>query len=487
MKKSVKIVAVLLILVTGALTVLSACDKKPETKPEKKAIVMVTALMSGGLYDKATGENLWDPLPEEYQMISVLEDGIEPFVMNLLTAKTESGEPLIKDLVDRYVQPILQKKQDKSNLIWSLSQNQYGVGNNPDVAPANGLDSKLSYGVLGAYKPMMEDLDADYFANYEVVTFNYDWRIDNRENSRLLEEFINEKGFTNVIFMSHSMGGIVVSGYLARSEENRKKVDAYLSYAGAFMGSLDALTYLNDPWSFLRGIGIDKEDIEDLLSQPMVANVLKSVGLEIDSATVEDLMDNVATPFLQNMTSVIQLLPTWEYLSSQQYAEGEGIAIDGTLIKSKDELYEYYCSRDWAFLRDESGNKISDGKGGFKLKPAVESLREFHDGLYVETENGEKVFASHTVNVYYFVGNNLETRVTYNDITGGIDEYGKKPQGDGVVPYYSAIPGYTTAEIEQMKQNGHVIEYSEGHFEVGCKWSMTQDDVYEILQAETSK
>lgn len=198
-------------------------------------------------------------------------------------------------------------------------------------------------------------------------------------------------------------------------------------------------------------------------------------------------MDNVATPFLQNMTSVIQLLPTWEYLSSEQYGEGEGICIDGELIKSKDELYEYYCTRDWAFLRDENGNKISDGKGGFKLKPAVESLREFHDGLYVRLDSGEKVFASHTVNAYYFVGNNLQTRVTYNDITGGIDEYGKKPAGDGVVPYYSAIPGYTTAEIEAMKQNGHVIEYSEGHFEVGCKWSMTQEDVYKILEAETAK
>lgn len=52
MKKSVKIVAILTVLVMGVLTVLSACDgNKP--KPEKKAIIMVTALMSGGLYDKA--------------------------------------------------------------------------------------------------------------------------------------------------------------------------------------------------------------------------------------------------------------------------------------------------------------------------------------------------------------------------------------------------------------------------------------------------
>ena len=90
MKKSVKIVAILTVLVMGVLTVLSACDgNKP--KPEKKAIIMVTALMSGGLYDKATGENLWDPLPEEYEMISVLEDGIESFVLKLVAAKDENG------------------------------------------------------------------------------------------------------------------------------------------------------------------------------------------------------------------------------------------------------------------------------------------------------------------------------------------------------------------------------------------------------------
>ena len=218
MKKSVKIVAILTVLVMGVLTVLSACDgNKP--KPEKKAIIMVTALMSGGLYDKATGENLWDPLPEEYEMISVLEDGIESFVLKLVAAKDENGQPLLKNLVDRYVQPILEKKEDKSNLIWSLAQDQYGVGNNPDVTPANGVDSKISYGVLAAYKPMMEDLDADYFKDYTVATFNYDWRIDNRENSRLLEEYINETGFTNVMFLSHSLGSMVVSGYLARRGE----------------------------------------------------------------------------------------------------------------------------------------------------------------------------------------------------------------------------------------------------------------------------
>lgn len=63
------------------------------------------------------------------------------------------------------------------------------------------------------------------------------------------------------------------------------------------MGSLDALTYLNDPWSFLRGMGIDKEQIGEMLSNPAISGVLSSVGLSVDEKVVEDLMDNVATPF----------------------------------------------------------------------------------------------------------------------------------------------------------------------------------------------
>lgn len=484
MKKSIRFTAIVLLLVIVSAFVFAACDEEKE-QPEKKAIIMVTALMSGGLYDSVTDENIWDPLPEGYEMSTVIEDGIEQFVTRLIADQDEEGNLLIMDLISDYVQPILQKKQDKSNIIWSLSLDQYGASTNPDIKPTNGRDDKLYYGVLGAYRSMIEEVDGDFFREYSVDVFNYDWRIDNRTNSRLLEEYINENGYTNVIFMSHSMGGMVVSGYLARSAENRQKVDAYLSYAGAFLGSLDALTYLNDPWSFLTGMGVTIDGLDAALSDPMVSGVLSGFGLDVTTETIIDLMDNVATPFLQNMTSVIQLLPTWEYLSSEQYSSDEGIYLDGQLISSKDELYEYYSTREWSYLRDSDGNKISDGNGGYKLKPAVESLREFHDGLYITDGDGKKVFASSTVNTYYFVGNNMDTKITYSDTTGGDKTYGIKTTGDGTVPYYSAIPGYTTAEINQMKASGRVIEYTAGHFDVGCKWSLLHDDVYRILEKET--
>ena len=62
MKRTSKIVVcclLVLILILGCFS-LVACDKKEGGK--KKAIVMVTALMSGGLYDKSTNAAVWDPL-----------------------------------------------------------------------------------------------------------------------------------------------------------------------------------------------------------------------------------------------------------------------------------------------------------------------------------------------------------------------------------------------------------------------------------------
>lgn len=67
MKAKKKLIGILLVIVVVVLSlgVLTACGETPgETSKNKKAVVICTALLSGGLYDTKTNEAIWDPVAE---------------------------------------------------------------------------------------------------------------------------------------------------------------------------------------------------------------------------------------------------------------------------------------------------------------------------------------------------------------------------------------------------------------------------------------
>lgn len=69
MKAKKKLIGILLVIVVVVLSlgVLTACGETPgETSKNKKAVVICTALLSGGLYDTKTNEAIWDPVAEAF-------------------------------------------------------------------------------------------------------------------------------------------------------------------------------------------------------------------------------------------------------------------------------------------------------------------------------------------------------------------------------------------------------------------------------------
>lgn len=469
-KRFISILLVAAVAVACLFTLAACGEETPATTVHKeKAIIIVTALTSGGLYDSSTGTDgaaLWDPLPEDVNFGQFMNGGdMFSAIVSILTSSDTMNTVM-------NVTKFGTTEELKNNFLWQVALNENGESNNPYLKPANTADgsytgdSKIQYGALAAYRTQFEDLTERYGDEYDVVMFNYDWRIDNRKNGELLADFIESLKYKEVIMTSHSMGGPVVSSFLAQYA-NEKGVDAlnnlvkcYYPFAGAFQGSIDALWHLDDTVQCLYDIVEDAVlDIRDL---GLLDNAFKTLGV----------------PLIQNMTSIMQLLPTYEFLSSEYYDSNHScVMIGDTPIRSESDLYNFYCSRSWA--------KKADGS----LKPGMDTLLDYWHSFYVEVD-GVKKHSTELVKTVYNVGCGLITKKALlfkAGTNGGLTTDGSFNHdkvifgdGDGTVPLNSALAGLDIAEIYA---NGNTIHFYErgDHGMVGCDWELLREDFYAMM------
>lgn len=435
-------IALVAAILSLSLIFLTACDEETastEIEYKDKAIILVTALTSGGLYDSETGEAVWDPFPEDASYNQVLSGDMIGLVI---------GAVLDSNCRDKILSILKYSTEEElaNNWLWQICLNEDGESNNPNLVPANGFDGKIQYGALAAYRDACLAIREVYGDEWDVEVFNYDWRIDNRENSRLLEEYIDERGYDEVIFSSHSMGGPVVAGYLARSAENRERTLAYIPNSPAFYGSVDALYYLDDP------IGC-------------VYDIAASAGVDLEALGIaDDLLNALAKPLLQNMTSVMQLLPFPQFIESEWYADGTSCArVNGEYIQA-DKLYDFYCSRSWA--------KKANGQ----LKPAMADLQNYWKSMMVDTDADGEVdtFSCDLIDTYYFIGDGITTKkeLVFASATEGTFDHANiiYGDGDGTMPVNSCLGGHAVSDIA----DGHLFIFEQGgHGNVGADWTLT--------------
>lgn len=560
MRKHSKIIIslVLAIVLAFSAIALASCgkDKTPtdSTVKHEKAIVLVTALMSGGLYDGKTNEALWDPfylqdvtLPDllalleaddladavndsgivdkvlgaDFEALGLKDaggttyDSIVTYAMdllgNILAFPTNSRDftgLTDEQIVEERYKPgyyIDREESEESDLyaslLYNLSLNQKGESLNKNVKPSNdyvGPHKNLPYGVMGAYKSQITTLASEY-PDYDVVIFNYDWRLDVEHNEALFEKFLAEKDYKKIILTTHSLGGQVCNQFLAKSQANRDLVEGFIMYSPATLGATMALAYLNNAWDALDDYIGMVDNIGDMTDAMGLGDMSSMVDMVMNAVmnAVDDLMNVQASYFLQNLSSVIQLLPSFKLLKT--YHEAEGIWIlkdeDGNDIDTEDKLFAYYERRPWAWkYNEETGEWLYDNNGKHILKDKVASLREHQHSLYVE-KDGKEVLAADLVNTYYLIGAYKDTIVTYNesidagwtysldDARSSVNKYTKK-EGDGIVPMYSLLCGHTEAEIKALYNNsdGHVIKYHHEHNVVGTDFTnVTGTDVKKII------
>lgn len=471
--KNVTALALVFILVLCAVG-LTACNDTNAPEPNR-GIIYVTALFSGGLYDSETGTAIWEPFNTEFD---VYEDAMND------EGALDIGKilGLFQNEMSSIISLVIKALGYKpGSLLYDLTLDQDGVSYNENIIPANNepLDNNgnvmdISYGVFGLYKPFVENIEARYGDKYDVSVFNYDWRLSPADAGAKLEEYIAEKGYDEVVLMSHSMGGPVVNSYLARNESNRNKTKLYMGFAPATLGSFDALAALTCPLEYVERFlsGFD----------------LESMGVTMDSvkSTIAPYLDKVGD-FLFNNIGLMHLVPSYQYLSSAQYGGNNyGIVVDGTPLTTREEIYDFYLTRAWAYYLDKNGNKIVAEEGdyaspdGYKLKPGAGQIESYYDSLFVDGK-----LASEYVNCYYVVGTGLSTLcgLNYDSATDTytlLTDSDCDKQGDGTVPYYSSIGGNTYSSISSDR----IYEIAgSGHMDVGAKWALLQDFIFEKIDA----
>ena len=464
-------VFIAVILTVAALAVFGCALWYGVRQKPKRGIVIVTALLSGGLIevkDDGTETVVWDPVPmDEFPIQEVLlPDGSLNFSSDLIKEVLNSFDNGILD--------VLPAITGEDGFLNALGMDKMTGKSLRNIKPATSeTDSHIKYGVLNVYKQTYDSMTAEYGDEAEISVFNYDWRLDNVENGRLLEEYINSKGYDEVILTSHSMGGNVVSCYLARSEENRSKVKLYCAYAPSLLGSVDALAYIEDPLL-----------LADMIDMDSMASMLPAGAGAIVDTLVETVLNDIMTDFIRGFTSMYQLFPSPYLMDSAQYSHTGSdymITIDGKPIETRKELIEFYASRPWAFNEDGEPIYVFQKEANGKTR-----LENFFDSAYVATDAG-LVHSTTLVNTVYFVGTGISgrERATYiTDEDGNIvlDRTYNSYDGDNMVLVYSA-----TAALGPDAPNAYVIDNG-SHGPVGISFdALLKEKTFEEINKVWTK
>lgn len=190
-------------------------------------------------------------------------------------------------------------------IYWSLVCDSNGNSSQPTVTkPYRSMalqDSEGRFsnqlGMMDLYRTMYDDLVTEFSEdNYVVDFFSYDWRMSNGDSAEELDDYINEYGYTDVTFIAHSMGGLVVSGYLSLGVEQEEKTNRVFMVASPLLGTPKVLeVMINEDLSFIYGgMGSNANFIETF--NDVLANTTDAIPL-----------------LISRWKSIYELLPTQKY------------------------------------------------------------------------------------------------------------------------------------------------------------------------------
>lgn len=467
-----KKLVVIMVLVLALTFALAGCDtdgnKTPTYRDEykmtggTKAIVIVPGILASGMYLTEEVEDpddpdltvtvrrpIWDPLTiDDVDMLeflgTYLEEGEELNPLALPTVQNVMSDWDELQLVLRLASDVFLCKE--GNILDLISSDEEGKAKY-DVKGIDWFDEEFDgharNGALNACKQLIEGLQELVGDEYEVVMYNYNFTQDNREAVAGLTKLMNEHNYTESIIVAHSMGGLVTTGYLAASVDNRARVDKFISLGAPFYGSFMAADIFEDPYYWKYMLLDIMSEFEDAIPA-MFSSVYDMVLENLDA-----MYDQVVIPTLFNMTSIYQLLPTGELSDLFEETGAVAFTADGQAI-SGDDLYSWYCTRNWA-------NNSSD-----ELRKALKEMPAYRDSLYADTAEG-KIFAADLVDTYYVAGNNVATTNGLAITDSGVESI-ITMAGDGVVSLLSATRG--------KAEDGDHVFYLDGwvHVPLGCYW-----------------
>lgn len=361
---------------------------------ESKAIIVIPGISGSRLYTNQTVSTK-DYLSEKFQKEK------HYFTFN---SGHQLWEPYTSTISNN-IQAITTRQNKIQSEVMMLLCDENGnsrIDINTDVAGTPGV-----YGAQDTYLELVNSLERNFEdTGYEVDFFPYDWRLSNKNSALELEQFIHDKGYTEVVLVCHSMGGLVASEYINRSVANKEKVDKLITLGTPYLGAPKAL-YVFETGNFL------------------------------DWATNKFCM---ATPLKEvsgNISGIYQLLPSESYFNLNSTTYVEYYNNNGFWGKAIKEKLNYQRTID--LISNRSWAKTSAGQ----VKQMLSGAINFYNDLFIN--NSTHVI--NTVDAYVIAGYGkdtiMEVREEFNKdgSFNSSDDLTILNGGDGTVPLISANIG----------------------------------------------
>ena len=353
MKVAKKLLVTILILAlcVPMLFLFTACNNK-------KAIIILPGLGGSTFIDKETKQNVYPPV-NDYENVSfqgLLSGDIPP--------------ELVADMVK-----FISTNGAISKFFNDLSLNDDGTPLNPNIVSVGTGEyvTKLNkYGPFNFYKSLYQSLEAEFADKYEITVFQYDWRLSTANSALDLQNFIDEKGYGEVIFISHSLGGLLANDYLALSEQNRKKVKLNISYATPYLGAAEAFNIFDNPSHFMN----------ILLGDMKIPNIdLPSLLLDF-----EDDMSKL----ICHLDCAHMMVPSVSILNTDAYKGKYLVKNNGVGATTTEEIKNILKSRSWA--QNDDGSTIG----------VINRTVPQYDRLFKDYGTGTATHPALLVNSYFF-------------------------------------------------------------------------------------
>lgn len=483
MKQKWLVAVVALVLIT-CMALCCACSPRDDYEQEykldggTKAIIILPGLLASGMYDSETQEPIWDPFTTDdvdvLEFVGAYDEEHTDITINsiikqdlslLLTLMGQIGHHEEGNILQRIMCDV------NGDPLWPTT-----VGVDYDS-----YDGHIRYGALNSYKQLATLLEEQYGDEYDVVVFNYNWTLDTRKASQDLAKMMKERNYTHSVLIGHSMGGLVASGYMAMSAENRARVDKFVSIATPFYGSYMVNNYYEDPygWKDMIRDMLEGADLTSLLGETLGTIVYNNL-----SNTLDDIYESYILPLLFNMTSMYNLLPSPELMTTSA-AMGDahyGFEVDGETV-SADDLYDWYCTRAWSTVEPTAAlDEVAD----LPTRKAMLDWQAYRDSFYVakpddyvcangvRAEDG-KVFVTDLVDTYYIAGVGVMTATCMMVDDDGVTAF-YTDRGDGTVPLWSATHG-----LPMDNEKVYIVEGVE-HVPVGCLFAGDSEQRQYLLE-----
>ncbi len=314
-----------------------------------------------------------------------------------------------------YEIPRQSKKDVFTRLLNTLTMDEEGQ-RSVEMYPPSPFEKTMVGGTYNQYLDIYKHIKERFSAQYEVINFQYDWMKSDYENAKLLDAFIAEQDYDEVILIAHSMGGLVGDNYLSLGDKQREKVSLYATFGSPHGGVVEAL------------------------------NVLEARTYGGLPAVFSQLFGDLVFDIVRNMPAALMMLPSKLLLDSPYYKNVENGHSSFIRIEVRNGEYEYltdwqdikdfYAGREWAQYINNTEKK-GQPKGIF-----LDAL-DMTDRLYYK-DGGDYKHVTQLVNSYYFVGELDYSRdkvcMQYN-LNGTVNAVYGKNYADGTVSKGSASCG----------------------------------------------